>query len=392
MTNRELPNASAELRKFLAPEFVFGAGSLELAGQYATNLGARRLLVVSDPGVQAARWTEKAVESLHAAGLRCSVFSHVTPNPRLSEAMEGADYYREHSCDALLAVGGGSPIDCAKGIGVAVATGRYVGEFEGVDRIGASMPPMLCIPTTAGTSADVSQFAILSDPEQKRKLAIISKAVVPDVSLVDPVCLTTMDPFLTACSGIDALVHAIEAFVSTGHSPVTDLHALEAIRLIHGHLLGSLCAPDCLEERSGMALASLQAGLAFSNASLGAVHAMAHALGGILDLPHGLCNALLLEHVVEFNYPETPERFRCIAAALGQPVDGLSDAQARRLLCETLSRLRQKAGIQGTLASLGVHRTDIPELARNAMRDACIVTTPRIPVQRDLETIYEQAL
>lgn len=192
-------------------------------------------------------------------------------------------------------------IDCAKGIGVASTNRKHMLEFKGVDHVPIPGPPFIAIPSTAGTSADVSQFAIINDTDRRCKFAIISKSVVPDVALIDPTTTTTMDPYLTACTGMDALVHAIEAFVSTAHSPLFDIHALEAIRLVCKHLPFAIRNPQDAEARGGMMLASLEAGLAFSNASLGAVHAMAHSLGGYLDLPHGECNVLLLDHVVAFN-------------------------------------------------------------------------------------------
>jgi alcohol dehydrogenase class IV len=381
-----------ELRKFVAPEFLFGVGALDLAGQYARHLGARNVLIVTDAGVAAAGWPDRVMHSLDHAGLRWSTYDRVSPNPRQEEVAEGAEFCRSAGCDALLAVGGGSPIDCAKGIGVVASSGRPIAEFEGVDKIPESMPPLLCIPTTAGTGADVSQFAIIVNREERRKMAIVSKAVVPDLALVDPLCTTTMDAYLTACTAVDALTHAIEAFVSTGASPITDLHAEEAIRLVRRYILAVLLHPADLEERGGMALASLQAGLAFSNASLGAVHAMAHALGGLLDLPHGECNALLLEHVVDFNFPAAPERYRRVAANLGVSVEKLSDGEVQRALRERLCGLRKQAGIEGSLSGRGVSRDDIPGLTRNAIRDVCMVTNPRVACQRDIEVIYESAL
>ncbi len=194
-------------------------------------------------------------------------------------------------------------MDCAKGIGIVSTNRKNILDIEGIDNVPIPGPPLICIPTTSGTSADVSQFAIINDTVEKRKIAIISKTVVPDVALIDPLTTLTMPAYLTACTGIDALVHAVEAYVSTANSPLLDLHALEAVRLVCTNLPQVLAAPTDLELRGKMTLASLQAGLAFSNASLGAVHAMAHSLGGLLDLPHGECNALLLDHVVNFNYP-----------------------------------------------------------------------------------------
>jgi alcohol dehydrogenase class IV len=382
----------SELRKFLAPEFVFGVGARNLVGTYAAHLGVRNVLLVTDPGVAAAGWTEQAAASLESAGLRYSIYDQVTANPRVDEVAAGAARYRELDCDGLVAVGGGSPIDCAKGIGIVVANGRPITEFEGVDRVEVSLPPLLCIPTTGGAAADVSQFAILSFSREARKISVISKALVPDISLVDPACLTTLPPYESACTGIDALSHAIEAYVSSGHSPFTDLHAQEAIRLIGRHLLPSIANGNDMNARSGMALAALQAGLAFSNASLGAVHALSHVLGGRLDLAHGECNALLLEHVTAYNFSAAPKRYCCIAELLGVEVGNLDDGAVNERLQRALHDLRVQAGISGSLSLLGIHKADIPDLARDALRDACIVTNPRLPTRAEIEAIYVRAL
>lgn len=385
-------NFPTELRKFVTPEFIFGDGALALIGSYTAHLGAHNPLLVTDQGVTTAGWIEKVLERLDAAKVRHIVFNQVTANPRISEVATGAEIYLANGCDALVAVGGGSPIDCAKGIGMVVSNHRPVIEFEGVDRVVASLPPLLCIPTTAGSAADISQFAILSHPQQHRKLTIISKAVVPDLSLVDPTCLATLDSYQRAVTGLDTLVHAIEAYVSTGHSPITDLHALAAIRLIRRNLVAFVTQSGTKVLYSGMALACLQAGMAFSNASLGAVHAMSHVLGGHMDLSHGLCNALLLEQVIDFNFPVVPQRYRRIAACLGIVVDGVPDSAVNDALRTTLHKLRHQIGIGGSLMGAGVLRADIPGLARDALLDICIVTNPRTPTRKDIETLYEQAL
>jgi len=283
-------------------------------------------------------------------------------------------------------------MDCAKGIGVVVANGGEIGSYEGVDQVEMPMPPLLCVPTTAGTGAEVSQFAILSEPREQRKLALISKALVPDLALVDPEPLTTLDPFLRACTGVDALVHAMEAYVSTGHSPITDLHALEAIRLLWAHLAPSLERGAAAAHDDAVTLASLQAGLAFSNASLGLVHAMSHALGGLLDLPHGECNAILLDHVVEFNFEASPLRYMEVARAIGVEVEGRTPDETRRALVEAIRARKRAVGIERSLREVGVEPGEVARLAENALRDACVVTNPRQPCRRDIEVVYEQAL
>lgn len=387
-----MKNERLELRKFVAPEFIFGVGSRLQAGRYARNLGGRRVLVVTDPGVVKAGWTADVTGSLEEAGLECTVFSGVTSNPRAEEVMAGVEEYRQGECNAVVAVGGGSPMDCAKGIGIVSANGRHILEYEGVDQVPLPGPPLICVPTTGGTSADVSQFAIITDQAKRNKIAIISKLVVPDVSLIDPLTLTTMDPYLTACTGLDALTHAVEALVSNASSPVTDLQALEAIRLITANLLPSLEDLDDVTHRAEVMLGSLEAGLAFSNASLGAVHAMAHSLGGYLDLPHGECNALLHEHVVAFNFQVVPGKYIRAGEAMGLDMRGMSHSHAKKTVSVEINRLRRAARVDRSLGKIGVHRTDIPELAGMAMRDACLVTNPRQPNKRDLETIYEEAL
>lgn len=380
------------LRKFVSPEIIFGAGSRHSAAHYARHFGARRVLLVSDPGVMAAGWVADVQASFEGQGVAWSLFSAVSPNPRVEEVMAGAEFYREQQCDVIVAIGGGSPMDCAKAIGIVVAHGRNILEFEGVDTLRAPSPPLILIPTTAGTSADVSQFVIISDQQERMKFSIVSKAVVPDVALIDPQTTASMDPFLSACTGIDALVHAIEAFVSTGHGPLTDPHALEAMRLINGHLVPMIANPNDITLREKVMLGSMQAGLAFSNAILGAVHAMSHSLGGFLDLPHGLCNAVLVEHVVAFNYSAAPERFKVIAQTFGIDCRGLSNGQVRERLVQHLIDLKRAVGFHETLGGHGVGCSDIPFLSAHAMGDPCILTNPRHSNQRDVEVVFGEAL
>ncbi len=261
-----------------------------------------------------------------------------------------------------------------------------------IDNVTLPGPPLICIPTTAGTSADVSQFAIINNEMERVKIAIISKAVVPDVALIDPSATLTMSPYLTACTGIDALVHAIEAFVSTAHSPIFDVHALEAIRLISAHLLDALAKPDDMGLRSSLMRASLEAGLAFSNASLGAVHAMAHSLGGYLGLPHGECNAILLDHVMDFNFENAGDRYGKIAEAMGLDLRNLTTREKKQALLGVIARLKKDAGISRTLGDRGTRMSDIPALAEKALKDPCLVTNPRLAGRRDIEVIYENAL
>jgi alcohol dehydrogenase len=385
-------NSVSHLRKFVSPEIIFGAGARHSVSNYAHSFGARKVLVVSDPGVVEAGWVKDVTDSLEREGIAHVVFTDVSPNPRCEEVMAGAEFYQEHGCNLIVAVGGGSPMDCAKGIGIVCTHGRHILEFVGVDTIDKPIPPLILIPTTAGTSADVSQFAILSDQNDKVKISIVSKSVVPDVSLIDPETTVTMSPFLSACTGVDALVHAIEAFVSTGAGPLTDMHALDAMRLINGHLEALVKNPTDLYLREQVMLGSMKAGLAFSNAILGAVHAMSHSLGGFLDLPHGLCNAMLLEHVINYNFKDAEDRFKVVADALGIDTRGLTPPMIKERLVQHVVRLKHNVGLMETLGSSGVNISDIPVLSVKAMRDPCILTNPRKSNQRDVEVVYEEAL
>jgi len=380
------------LRKFVAPEFVFGEGAIDLVGRYTTNFGARKVLLVTDEGVKQAGWSDLVAANLANAHIDLAIFSAVSPNPRADEVMAGAAYFSANGCDLIVAVGGGSPMDCAKGIGAVVSNGGQILDYEGIDNVPAPGPPLICIPTTAGSSADVSQFAIINNLQEKIKIAIISKTMVPDVSLIDPTTTLTMGNFLTACTGIDALVHAIEAFVSTANSSLFDLHALEAIRLIHTNLLDVLKSPTDIELRSRLMLASLEAGLAFSNASLGAVHAMAHSLGGYLDLPHGECNAILLDHVMAYNFSQASDRYLKIGDVMRLDLRGQTAKQKRVAILREIATLKKNVGITRSLSDHGMSRSDISYLVRKALQDPCMVTNPRRPSPRDIEVIYEEAL
>lgn len=385
-------SATLEMRKFVAPEFVIGAGSRQLTGRYAKNLGVAHVLVVTGPNIIRAGWVKDVTDSLDAEDIRYTVFSGVTPNPRDDEVMNGAELYRQSGCDAIAAIGGGSPIDCAKGIGMVVSNERHILTFEGVDTIPIPPPPLICIPTTAGTGADVSQFAIINDTTRRLKIAIISKKIVPDIALVDPVPLTSLAPDLTAQTGMDAITHSVEAYVSNASSPVTDTLALEAISLMGRYLVKARNHPENIEYRNQTMLGSLLGGLAFSNASLGAVHAMAHSLGGYSDLPHGLCNAILLEPVIGFNFEACPDRYEAIGNAIGADLAGLSREEIKIAVIAAVRALRESLHDTYTLSELGVSGKEIPKLARNAKRDPCLATNPRVPTIADIERMYEQAL
>jgi len=373
------------LRKCVAPEFIFGTGARKLAGSYARNLGMRHPLLVTDPTVRKTPWFGDVINALESAGIEYLVFDDVVPNPRDTNVTDGVACYKTHYCDGIIALGGGSPMDCAKAIGIVVANGDTITAFEGVDQIIRPLPPLICIPTTAGTSADVSQFAIIVDSTRKVKMAIISKSIVPDLALIDPETTLSMELDLSINTGLDALTHAFEAYVSNASSTFTDMYALQSIEYLFKGLPQMVTNPNNMEARGAIMMGSLLAGLAFSNASLGAVHAMSHSLGGQTDLPHGLCNAILLDHVVEYNYPYAGEKYKRIGTAMGKNLKNKAD------LLSALRDFKVSLGFVATLGSTGLAPNLLPTLAITAAQDACIVTNPKTPTTQEIERIYEKA-
>lgn len=387
-----LKQIELSLRKCVAPEFVFGVGARNMAAKYVKNLGSKHVLIVTDPGVIATGWVEDVTKGLIAEGISYTLFDAIVPNPKDTSVEEGARVYVQNRCDGIVSIGGGSPMDCAKAIGIVVANGGSILAYEGVDKIRFPLPPLIFIPTTAGTSADVSQFAIINDTSRKVKIAIISKAIVPDVALIDPEVTLSMDKDLSVFTGLDALTHAFEAYVSNANSGMTDLYALEAIELLVENLPKVVSDLGNIQARAQVMMASLLAGLAFSNASLGVVHAMAHPLGGLLDLPHGLCNAILLDRAVAFNFPFAPERYKTIMERIAITCKPQTTASCSDTLVKSLIDFKASLGLTKRLGALGVEEKVLPALASFAYKDPCLVTNPIFPEIAQIEDLYASAL
>ena len=381
-----LKDVRLPVRKFASPETIFGSGSIELVGQHASNLSRRRVLVVSDQGVREAGWTGVVERSLERSGLEHASFDGVSINPRIEDVMSGSRRYLDENCDLIVAVGGGSPMDCAKCIGIVATGGSDIRELEGADAVHIPGPPLICVPTTAGSSADVSPFAVITDAERGRKMVIISRLLIPELSVIDPDTTMTMDASLTVSTGMDALVHAIESYVSNASSPLTDLFAWEAARLITENLPAVHHRPADVGARENMMLASLYAGLAFSNASVGLLHAMAHGLGGLYGSIHGEALSTLLEQVIRFNYPCSRERYYELERAMFGTAGGLES------LIDRLNGMMEELGAGGRPGRCGLRREDIPRLSENAVRDPCLATNPRPAKRKDIEVLYERAL
>ncbi|BBG05055.1 MULTISPECIES: iron-containing alcohol dehydrogenase [Pseudonocardia] len=385
--------ARPRLSKFHAPEIVFGPDSLPESAHAAVRLGARRPFVVTDPGVTEAGWPAELLRYLRSAGLQPQLWNDITPNPKDHEIQAGFERYQSSGCDVVVGIGGGSVIDAAKGVALLAANGGTILDYEGIDRISNPIPPLVMVPSTSGTGADVSQFCIITDTERLTKITIMGRALVPDVSVIDPRLLVTMPDWLNAATGLDALTHGIEAFVSLAHGPLTDTHALHAVALVHANLPTTMIRRHDDGPRTAMAQAALEAGLAFTNAILGATHAMSHQVGGMLDLPHGLINGVLLPHVIRFNGAQEPTRFVPIAQAMGLPArPGIPGDEAVDMVATEVRKLADEVGVPTGLGAIGVREADVPRLARLTLGDACLTTNPRTATVAQIEDLFREAL
>jgi len=326
------------------------------------------------------------------------VYDGTVPNPTDNNVNEGVESYKTNQCDSLITLGGGSAHDCGKGIGLVVANGGTIHDYEGVDMSDNPMPPYVAVNTTAGTASEMTRFCIITDTRRKVKMAIVDWRVTPGIAIDDPMLMVGMPPALTAATGMDALTHAVEAYLSTIANPMTDSAAEKAIELIAKHLRPAVANGEDIEARKGMCFAQYLAGMAFNNASLGHVHAMAHQLGGFYDLPHGECNAILLPHVSQFNLIAKVERFVKIAELMGENVTGMAPRDAAELALTAIKKLSSDIGIPQGLIQLGtrygkeVKEQDIEVMTANAQKDACGLTNPRRPTDEDVAALYKAAL
>jgi len=377
---------------FMPAVNLMGSGALAEAMQAVKGLGFRKALIVTDGMLSKLGLAAKVAKLLNDQQIETVLFDGVQPNPTESNVRAGLALLSANRCDCVVSLGGGSSHDCAKGIALVATNGGKISDYEGVDRSAKPQLPLVAINTTAGTASEMTRFCIITAEATHIKMAIVDRNVTPILSVNDPDLMLAKPKALTAATGMDALTHAVEAYVSTAATPITDACALKAVELIARHLRTAVAKGDDLPAREQMAYAQFLAGMAFNNASLGYVHAMSHQLGGFYDLPHGVCNALLLPHVEEFNVKTSAARLRDVAKAMGENVEGL-DAQAGAQAClAAIRKLASDIGIPKSLAELGVKKADIPTLAANAMKDACGFTNPRSATQSEIESIFEGAM
>jgi alcohol dehydrogenase len=383
---------------FIPSVTLIGIGAAKEIPAKIKALGGSKPLIVTDKGITGAGITKQVTDLLDAAKMSYVVFDETIPNPTDKNVHAGVEIYKTQGCDSLITLGGGSSHDCGKGVGLVIANGGTIHDYEGVDKSTNPMPPYVAVNTTAGTASEMTRFCIITDTSRKVKMAIVDWRCTPGVALDDPMLMMGMPPALTAATGMDALTHAVEAYVSTIATPMTDSAAEKAIELIATHLRPAVANGGDIVAREGMCYAQYLAGMAFNNASLGHVHAMAHQLGGFYDLPHGECNAILLPHVSRFNLIAKMDRFVKIAQLLGEDLTGLSKREGAEKALDAIKKLSTDIGIPAGLVELGkrygkeVKAEDIDTMTGNAQKDACGMTNPRRPTDADVKAIYTAAL
>jgi alcohol dehydrogenase len=370
----------------LPTKIEYGVGAARGLVDAVKKRNAGKLLLITDKGIVSSGLLEKITGSLKAHKMNWKVFDNVEPNPKDYNVQQGAEIARRFGADCLVALGGGSPIDCAKAIAVLAFQGGAVRDYEGRDKIGADVLPLVAVPTTAGTGSEVTFSSVITDSSEKFKFSIKDPKIAPKVALVDPEMTLTMPPELTASTGMDALTHAIEAFSAKVSEPIADSAALYAIELIARYLRIAVSESHNLEARAGMLLGSLLAGIAFSHADVAAVHCVAEALGGKYDAAHGVCNAIVLPAVMAYNMEYCKERYARIAAAMGLAVENVDQGAERAV--EAVKKLASDIHLPG-FNSLGVKEKDLEELAVNAFRNGSNIDNPRPMKKEDYLNLFQ---
>ena len=388
-----------QVTSFFIPNVTLvGEGCSQEIPKRLKSIGGKRPLIVTDQGIVNAGILKQIAAILDAAKMRYTVFDQTVPNPTDKNVDAAFALYKQEKCDSLITLGGGSSHDCGKGVGFLASNGGRIHDYEGVDKSTKPFPPYVAVNTTAGTASEMTRFCIITDTSRKVKMAIVDWRCTPSVAIDDPLLMMGMPPALTAATGMDALTHAVEAYVSTAATPMTDACAEKAMEYINRYLRRAVANGRDKEAREGMCYAQYLAGMAFNNASLGHVHAMAHQLGGFYDLPHGECNAILLPHVSQYNLISSRRRFARIARILGEHTEGLSSNEASQKAIDAINILSKDVGIPNGLIELGkrygkdVKASDIPTMTANAQKDACGLTNPRMMSDEAVAEIYRKAL
>ena len=368
------------------------AGAIKDIATEAKGRGFKKAFVCSDPDLIKFGVTKKVIDVLEGAGLDYEIYSNIKPNPTIENVQTGVEAFKKSGADYLIAIGGGSSMDTAKGIGIVIANPEFedIRSLEGVAPTKNKSVPIFAVPTTAGTAAEVTINYVITDVEKNRKMVCVDPKDIPVVAFVDPEMMSSMPKGLTAATGMDALTHAIEGYITAGAWELSDMFHLKAIEIISRSLRNAVA--NTPEGRADMALGQYVAGMGFSNVGLGIVHSMAHPLGALYDTPHGVANAIILPTVMEYNAPATGEKYREIARAMGvQGVDSMTQEEYRKAAIDAVRKLSEDVGIPADLKAI-VKEEDIPFLAQSAYDDACRPGNPRETSVEEIAELYKSLI
>ena len=377
----------------IPPTIITDAGSTKTVGEQAKRLGATKALIVTDPGILKIGCADQVSKILHNAGITSTIFSDVTPDPTLQNVTDGLNQYRTENCDIIVSIGGGSAIDCGKGISIKLTNDGEFADYMGVNKIPNQGVPLIAIPTTAGTGSEVSKVTVITDTEHNVKMMLSSSCLLASVAIVDPLLSVTTPPHLTAAVGVDALTHAIEAYISKRAQPMTDALALKAIRLISGSLRQAWADGDNISARTDMMIGASIAGMAFSNSSVALVHGMSRPIGAYFHIHHGLSNSVLLLDVMEFSVVGAPQRFADIAVAMSEQIEGLSPMKQADAAISAVERLVNDIKMP-RLGQIGIDTEKfekvVEKMAADAIASGSPANNPRQASQEEIIALYRK--
>ena len=379
---------------FLMPSVnFFGPGVISKIGERAKMLGMKKPVIVTDKFLENLKNSAVAqtLASLKKSGVDYVVYNGVEPNPKIHNIKEVKTLYEKEDADSIITVGGGSAHDTGKGAGIIMTNGDDITKLAGIETLKNPLPPLIAVNTTAGTGSELTRHAVITNEETHLKFVVVSWRNIPLVSFNDPTLMLDIPKGLTAATGMDAFVQAVEPYVSVDHNPITDSQCIQAIKLIESSLREAVANGHNLQARTKMVEAEMLAGMAFNNANLGYVHAMSHQLGGQYDAPHGVCCALLLPYAEEYNLIADPERFAELARIMGENTDGLSTRDAAELSIKAMKQLSEDVGIPHSIKDIGAKPEDFDLMAENALKDGNAFSNPRKGTKEDIVKIFQEA-
>ncbi len=379
---------------FLMPSVnFFGPGVISKIGERAKMLGMKKPVIVTDKFLENLKngAVAQTLASLKKSGVDYVVYNEVEPNPKIHNIKEVKTLYEKEDADSIITVGGGSAHDTGKGAGIIMTNGDDITKLAGIETLKNPLPPLIAVNTTAGTGSELTRHAVITNEETHLKFVVVSWRNIPLVSFNDPTLMLDIPKGLTAATGMDAFVQAVEPYVSVDHNPITDSQCIQAIKLIESSLREAVANGHNLQARTKMVEAEMLAGMAFNNANLGYVHAMAHQLGGQYDAPHGVCCALLLPYAEEYNLIADPERFAEVARIMGENTDGLSSRDPAELSIKAIKQLSEDVGIPHSIKDIGAKPEDFDLMAENALKDGNAFSNPRKGTKEDIVKIFQEA-